>query len=310
MKIRSLSISGLFGEYNYSMALNDRLTFIHSPNGYGKSTIMHLIYSLFDGEAEYVKETPFDTLRFELSDGSTILADNTCTSLVTKIIRDGNAEPFSMSQLNDLIDALYISSDRLTLRFNNGIFMDTMEAIELDLHRRFSTDEQDVSVKSDMLSSLVNSIFVNKKMEISEQGSMTVRMKNGTSIPIDRLSAGEKHVLIMFYGMLFLPKKGSIVIVDEPEISLHVTWQQRLGDIFEELSEYMDQQLIIATHSPMVIHDKWDLAMELRRSDARIHHSRRYLQPDIDEPQPFQRHHSSHRRQYRQKTLRQVHRPG
>jgi len=93
-------------------------------------------------------------------------------------------------------------------------------------------------------------------------------MNNGTYIPLNRLSAGEKHVLIMFYGMLFLPSKGSIVIVDEPEISLHVTWQQRLGDIFEELSEYMDQQLIVATHSPMVIHDKWDLASELRRSDA------------------------------------------
>jgi len=268
MKIRSLSISGLFGEYDYTLKLNDGLTFIHSPNGYGKSTIMHLIYSLFDGGAEYVRDTPFDIMQFELSDGSTILVDNTCTSLVTKMIRDGEAVPVTMQELNDMVDALYISSDRLTLRFNDGVFMDTVETIEYDLHRRFSYGEKDVSEKSTMLTGLVNSIFVNKRMGISETGSMTVRMNNGTSIPIDRLSAGEKHVLIMFYGMLFLPQKGSIVIVDEPEISLHVTWQQRLGDIFEELSEYMDQQMIIATHSPMVIHDKWDLASELRRSDA------------------------------------------
>jgi len=170
MKIRSLSISGLFGEYDYSLLLNEGLTFIHSPNGYGKSTIMHLIYSLFDGEARYVRETPFDILQFELSDGSTILVDNTCTSLDTKIIRDGKAQPISMAELNDMVDALYISSDRLTLRFNDGVFMDTMEAIEMDLCRRFSSKESEVSDKSQMVIGLVNSIFVNKKMDISDIG--------------------------------------------------------------------------------------------------------------------------------------------
>ena len=72
----------------------------------------------------------------------------------------------------------------------------------------------------------------------------------------------------MFYNLLFHTEPGSIVIVDEPEISLHVSWQQRIGALFSDICRVRNIQIIVATHSPQIIHDMWDYAVELRSKDA------------------------------------------
>ena len=56
------------------------------------------------------------------------------------------------------------------------------------------------------------------------------------------------------------------MILDEPEVSLHVSWQQRLGKIFSDISRVRGLTMIVATHAPAVIHDSWDQAVELRNS--------------------------------------------
>lgn len=54
MKIRSVSVNGLFNEFDYDLTLNPDLTFIHSPNGLGKTTLMHMIYSILKGDMQYL----------------------------------------------------------------------------------------------------------------------------------------------------------------------------------------------------------------------------------------------------------------
>ncbi|MDR3075105.1 MAG: AAA family ATPase, partial [Candidatus Methanoplasma sp.] len=72
-----------------------------------------------------------------------------------------------------------------------------------------------------------------------------------------------------FYLLLFETRHGSLVIIDEPEISLHVAWQQSLGKTFTDIARLRDFRMIVATHSPQVIHDNWDLSVELRVEDDR-----------------------------------------
>ena len=76
---------------------------------------------------------------------------------------------------------------------------------------------------------IVNDIFLNKSVTVSDTGRIGVAMNNGTTLQLQKLSSGEKQILIMFYALLFHAPQGSIVIIDEPEISLHVCWQQKLG---------------------------------------------------------------------------------
>ena len=103
---------------------------------------------------------------------------------------------------------------------------------------------------------------------VSENGKIGITMYNGMSLPIQRLSSGEKQILIMFFALLFHADAGSVVILDEPEISLHVSWQQKLGRYYSDICRVRGIQMIVATHSPQVIHDMWDSARELRHVDA------------------------------------------
>ena len=46
----------------------------------------------------------------------------------------------------------------------------------------------------------------------------------GKQIPLNALPSGEQNDLIMFYRLIFESKVGRLILVDEPEISLHIEW--------------------------------------------------------------------------------------
>lgn len=118
---------------------------------------------------------------------------------------------------------------------------------------------------------IANSLLTGKRIEISDKNQLVAVAKDevGTfTLPVNKLSAGEKQILIIFFRMLFHADPGSLVILDEPEISLHVSWQKKLGPILLDLVDLRDLQILVATHSPTVIHDRWDLTMELRSERA------------------------------------------
>jgi predicted ATP-binding protein involved in virulence len=74
---------------------------------------------------------------------------------------------------------------------------------------------------------------------------------SGDKFEITSLSSGEKQLFIRALGIKFLNPKNSIILVDEPEISLHPDWQRLIIKVYESLGN--NNQLIIATHSPLVI---------------------------------------------------------
>lgn len=65
------------------------------------------------------------------------------------------------------------------------------------------------------------------------------------------LSSGEKQLLIQFMEVILQESRSLIFIADEPELSLHVTWQERLLKTLRDLNE--NAQLIVATHSPDIV---------------------------------------------------------
>ena len=62
----------------------------------------------------------------------------------------------------------------------------------------------------------------------------------------------------MLYRFIFGISNGSILLIDEPEISLHVSWQLDFLNDIEEILREKNMQVIIATHSPQIINEHWD----------------------------------------------------
>jgi predicted ATP-binding protein involved in virulence len=84
-----------------------------------------------------------------------------------------------------------------------------------------------------------------------------------TLSPTD-LSSGEQHELVLLYELLFKVKPDSLVLIDEPELSLHVGWQVQFLKDLQEITKLADLDILMATHSPDIIQDRWDLTVELR----------------------------------------------
>nr|MCR4921569.1 ATP-binding protein [Bacteroidaceae bacterium] len=77
----------------------------------------------------------------------------------------------------------------------------------------------------------------------------------GEIIPCYKLSSGEKQMLIILLSVLVQNHRPYVLFMDEPEVSLHVEWQQRLIGLVRDLNP--NAQIILTTHSPAVIMDGW-----------------------------------------------------
>lgn len=70
-----------------------------------------------------------------------------------------------------------------------------------------------------------------------------------------QLSSGEKQMLVILLTALIQDKQPGVLFMDEPEVSLHIEWQQKLISLVRELNPHV--QIILTTHSPAVIMEGW-----------------------------------------------------
>ncbi len=74
MRLNCIVIKGLFGKFDHKIILNikDKITIIHGPNGYGKTTILKLLNWFFKGEFAKFKKIPFHSFQLEFDDGALV----------------------------------------------------------------------------------------------------------------------------------------------------------------------------------------------------------------------------------------------
>lgn len=84
--------------------------------------------------------------------------------------------------------------------------------------------------------------------------------EHGNTTNINQLSTGEKQVV--FRGGFVLKNlsqvQGGLLLIDEPELSLHPEWQSRILGFYQRLvpaTDKLSTQILVATHSPFIIHD-------------------------------------------------------
>lgn len=74
------------------------------------------------------------------------------------------------------------------------------------------------------------------------------------------MSSGERQLLTMLYAVTKM-SEDSLVLIDEPELSLHIDWQEELlGKMMEQLG---GRQIIVCTHSPSIATDYHDFMIEI-----------------------------------------------
>lgn len=104
-------------------------------------------------------------------------------------------------------------------------------------------------------SSFISSFYSDsgKKVALDQIGRIVVSRKDGRDIGLDALSSGERQLIIIFAHIFFnsYGARSKVFVIDEPELSLHLRWQEILVESVTQASP--EAQFIFATHSPEIV---------------------------------------------------------
>lgn len=121
--------------------------------------------------------------------------------------------------------------------------------------------------KLDLFIGIVNSKLIHKKIEVRKDKDRNhIIVKDGNKvIQLQNLSSGEQEIIVLYFKLVFEIQDKLIALIDEPELSSHVSWQYEMLDDFEKILSVNKNisQMIVCTHSPQIINEKWDQTIDL-----------------------------------------------
>jgi energy-coupling factor transporter ATP-binding protein EcfA2 len=119
-------------------------------------------------------------------------------------------------------------------------------------YKKLEAKRDEIFRLRDNFIALLNKMFNPRKtVEITSRNELLFRTTDGFPVDPQELSSGEKQLLIILGEALILELKPVVYIADEPELSLHVNWQEQLTDAISFLNP--SAQIVFATHSPDIV---------------------------------------------------------
>lgn len=131
-----------------------------------------------------------------------------------------------------------------------------------DFNNKYKVYEELIN-KLDLYISIINSRLTFKKIKISRDTGIEVINDKHKKLKLSDLSSGEQQEIVLFYKLIFEAPRESLLLIDEPEISLHIVWQKIFMKDLQKVVDLKDLNVIVATHSPQIINNYWDKQIDL-----------------------------------------------
>ena len=148
--------------------------------------------------------------------------------------------------------------------------MDSTQARVMTLYVRDTEGKlaalDDLASRTRLLLDNVNGKFRNKQVRLDQNSGLVAEMEGGSPLQLEALSSGEQHELVLHYDLLFRVRPNTVVLIDEPELSLHVGWQKKFLPDLKQIVELSGFDAVVATHSPFIVGDEDDLMVALASS--------------------------------------------
>lgn len=263
--IKKIEVKGLWGRFNLVWKLGESVNILSGGNGSGKSTLLGCVCDLFtDGRFSPEKAELIDRLDVTLDDGVVL----------------SSAHPFDSQAYHvEIISTFDMALSRRSVITTSGL--DQKIDTELDwelfkLEKRYLSYQLEIGrqvidaltkgTPSDQISALtshktlfydiLDTLFAHTRKTIDRtKDYLCFQIQDAYTILPWQLSSGEKQILIILTTVLVQNRRPSVMIMDEPEISLHFEWQKRLFEDILQLNPNL--QLIVATHSPALVMKGW-----------------------------------------------------
>lgn len=125
----------------------------------------------------------------------------------------------------------------------------------------FPEEREEIEKSITQLFGVINDFFkeTGKTVLIDKESNKLVFAVDGyanKTVQIEQLSSGEKQLLLILFTVFLQKGNPFVLLMDEPEISLHITWQDELIGSIRKLNG--NCQLILSTHSPNIFAMGWE----------------------------------------------------
>ena len=177
-----------------------------------------------------------------------------------------------LTELRTRLAGVGVLEEALPDPFGDGVsdVADPTQLLVMSLYVEDTTKKlsllEDVANRMRVLRDSLNAKFRHKRVRFDKDAGIVVESEGGP-IDLDALSSGEQHELLLHYSLLFNVEPNTVVLIDEPELSLHVAWQKRFLNDLLRIGELCGFDALIATHSPYIAGGRTDLMVELGNAD-------------------------------------------
>lgn len=117
------------------------------------------------------------------------------------------------------------------------------------LSQKAQKEKKEIFMPIENLRLKVDEFFKNKNVILDTENGLTIHGFQ-PQLEMTQLSSGEKQILVLLIEALLQSEHSGIILIDEPELSLHIIWQEMIVNALRDLSP--NSQLILATHSPEI----------------------------------------------------------
>ncbi len=265
--IEKVEIKDLFRKYNLDWELHDDVNILAGINGIGKSTILEgIIDAQPFGAFKKVKNINNIKVTTNFS------KENRDSKLIANVTEDENGIEVKTNfyflehiktfdiQLRSKSDLAAIRDKRVTT--NLDLYLNRLQIFYLNYKLDVSNKYENLNIHN--FYNLINQAFSYSHKIVNENvNELSFLNENKEPVNVYQLSSGEKQLLIILLSTLLQYQQPSILLLDEPELSLHIDWQRNLINYIRTLNPHC--QIIIASHSPGIAMNGWlDKVFEVR----------------------------------------------
>ncbi len=287
MKIKEFEIKSLYGKYTIKSSLDEKVNIIVGNNGTFKSTILGFIRFLaIDGvEPTLTYERATMSLENDVvvsskpttshSKGSDAKVQLTITLSKREFTLNGEEMPseeylkylkldfistFDIKDKDVNTQQTLLDKRLVQLQSDYGYYLNgLLKQLTGNLNTQGNVTKEQfeaIYTRKNKFVNLVNEAFKDTgKVIDNDSDKLRFIIDGKNSIDANRLSSGEKQLLIILLTVLLEDGQEYVLMMDEPEISLHISWQYELLNWILELNPNV--QLILTTHSPSIFSDGW-----------------------------------------------------
>lgn len=268
--IKDIVIDSMWGDTSLEWrGLDPNINIVVGQNGFGKTTMLNLIRAVLMKDDKFIKQ-----LKAKVHINTLITNKETEESQEGEMYCDGkqvvhkpayggfdsqscfyyvNTFDVPASKKSSL-SQLGLTLDQVLYQRNPDVFSFSDYRLSMLKDLRAAMYKQE---RIDKFFELINSLFLmtGKSIDIDDKNRVIFR-KGQQIIDMEKLSAGEKQILLLLFTLFLMEDRSTVLLLDEPEISLHIEWQDRLIQLMLDLNP--NCQIIMTTHSPNIFADGWE----------------------------------------------------